>query len=449
MLKNISIIVIPVFIYLILSNFIVNQKDIILISTIATTIIFWATNLVPSFLSSLLFLFSCTIFSLSSKEIIFSGFSSSAFWLVFAGMLIASAIKNVNLTNRVSKYFANIKNISYLNLIVSIAIFSTIFSFIMPSSVGRVVLMVPISIAVANSFGFKENDKGYIGILLAFILTTSMSGFTILPANVPNMILSGLASQIYNYEILYSHYLVSNFIILGFLKNIIIVGLIYYFFNDKAKISSKNKTKVKLDKNEIIVLITIFIMILFWATDFIHKISPSIIAICGIIFLGLPFIGIIKTEDLNSLKFSSLLFVATVIGLGSVVANSDFIRTLLSNAIDFYEPSEYEIINYLKVSLFMSLTGIFTTQPTIPAIFTPLAQHISDVTGFNLNQIFMMQVAAYSNIFFSYQAPPLIVGLALAKIKQKYVLKILITTAIITTLFLYPLEYFWIKLLNI
>ncbi|RXJ86493.1 SLC13 family permease [Arcobacter sp. CECT 8985] len=449
MLKNISIIFIPIFIYTILSNFVIEQKDLILITTVATTIIFWATALVPSFFSSLLFLFSCSVFSLSSKELIFSGFASSAFWLVFSGMLIAAAIKNVNLTSRFSKYFSNLKNINYLNILITICIFSSIFSFVMPSSVGRVVLMVPIAIAVANSFGFKEHDKGYIGILLMFILSTSMSGFSILPANVPNMILSGLTSQIYHTEILYSHYLITNFLIFGIIKNIIIITLIYKFFNDTPKLIEQNKTKVRFSKNEIILLLTILIMICFWATDFIHKIQPNTIAICGVLFLALPFVGIIKTEDVNGIKFSSLLFVATIIGLGTVVAHNSYIKTLLTDIINLYTPSSYAVFDYIKVTLFMSLSGIFTTQPTIPAIFTPMAEQISNVTGFSLDQVFMMEVAAYSNIFFAHQAPPLIVGLALSKIKQKYVIKTLFATAIITVVFLYPLQYFWVEFLKL
>lgn len=199
-------------------------------------------------------------------------------------MLIGTAIKNVNLTHRFSKIFSNLENVTYLNIIISITIFSALASFVMPSSVGRVVMMVPLAIAVANSFGFKENDKGYIGILLAFIITTSMSGFAILPANIPNMILTGLTSQLYDYNILYSHYLITNFLVFTILKDIIIVILIYNFFNDTPKIINKNKTKLKFSKNELIVIFTILLMITFWATDFIHKISPSIIAICGILF---------------------------------------------------------------------------------------------------------------------------------------------------------------------
>ena len=210
-----------------LFNFIDDIKNLILITLLITTITFWATSLIPIYQTSLIFLFTSLIFSLSTKDIIFSGFASSAFWLVFAGMLIASAITNVRLSERFSSLFTKIKNPTYLKVLISINIFSLLFSFIMPSSLGRIVLLIPIAFVVAKSFGFKESDKGYLGIMLAFILSTLIPGFTILPANVPNMILSSLSFEIYGIDLLYSHYLIANFLVLGFIKNFIIIALLY------------------------------------------------------------------------------------------------------------------------------------------------------------------------------------------------------------------------------
>ncbi|RXK14516.1 sodium:sulfate symporter [Halarcobacter mediterraneus] len=448
MFKNIAFIVIPIFLYLSLFNFIEEQKDLLLISLILTTIIYWATNIVPLYFSSLIFLFTCLVFSLSTKEIIFSGFSSSAFWLVVAGMLIATAIKNVELNKRFTNFFAFIQNMTYLKILILISALSLGFSFIMPSSVVRIVLLVPFAISLAKALGFEEKDKGYIGILLSFILCSSIPAFTILPANVPNMILSGLTKEIYDYELLFSHYLLANFFILGFIKNIVIVSLIYLFFKDNIKDNKIEKENTTYSKNEKIVMITLSILLLLWLSDFIHKIPPSVIAIIGILFLAYPSINIIKAKDINTVNFSSLIFVAAIISLGSVVANNDYIKDSLLQLVNLYEPSKYEVFDYIKLTLLMSLSGIIITQPTIPAIYTPIAEHLSTISSFSLDEIFMMQVAAFSNVFFPFQAPPLAVGLALSGIKQKYMLKVVLLTALITIVFLYPLEAYWLKFIR-
>ncbi|MEZ4693864.1 MAG: anion permease, partial [Aliarcobacter sp.] len=381
----------------------------------------------------------------SSKDIIFSGFSSSAFWLVFAGMLIASAIKNVNLSERFSTLFSSIKNPNYLNILIFINIFSLLFSFVMPSSLGRTVLLIPIAMIVAKNFGFKEKDKGYTGIMLAFIFSTVIPAFTILPANVPNMILSGLTYEIYGFELLYSHYLVANFFVLGFIKNLILVALLYFMYNDTPKYTFYKSEKNLLSKDEKIVIYTTFTMILFWATDFIHGISASVIAIVGVLFLANPTINIIKTKDVNSINFASLLLVAAIISFGNIVATNDYIKEILTSIINLYKPTEYEVLNQILISSFMSFTGIFITQPSIPAIFTPMAEHISSISSFSLNEVIMMEVSAFSTLFLPYQSPPIIIGLALANIKQTQAIKFLLILAVITIIFLFPLQYYWMQ----
>lgn len=445
MIKNILFFFIPLVVFGTLFNFIYDTKNLILISLLITTVIFWASSIIPSYQTSLIFLFTCLIFSLSTKDIIFSGFSSSAFWLVLAGMLIASAIKNVHLSDRFSSLFTKIKNPSYLKILISINIFSLLFSFIMPSSLGRIVLLVPIAFVVAKSFGFKENDKGYIGIMLAFILSTLNPGFTILPANVPNMILGSLSSEIYGIELLYSHYLIANFLILGLLKNLIIIFLLYFMFKDEISFSSLKYEKKAFSKDEKIVMISIFIMLAFWTTDFMHGIPASIIAIVGVLFLANPAINIIKTKDINTINLASLILVAAIISFGNIVATNGFIKEKLIFVINLFEATDYEILNQMIITTLMSISGIFITQASIPAIYTPMAEQISLVSDFSLNEVIMMEVAAFSTIFLPFQAPPLIVGLALANIIQTRVIKFLLILALITIVFLFPLQYFWMQ----
>jgi di/tricarboxylate transporter len=449
MLRNIFFIAIPLFVYLGLSPFIDNTHNLLLVTLIISTILFWATSLIPDYQTSLIFLFGALVFSLSPKEIIFSGFSSSAFWLVFAGMLIAASIKNVNLSHRFSSFFGKLQNPSYLKILITISIFSFIFAFIMPSGVGRVVLLVPLGAIVAKNFGFKEGSKGYTGILFTFILSTSLPAFSILTANVPNIILSGLTNEIYGFELLYSHYLLANFLIFGLLKDIILVTLIYYFYNDTPKIQSDIKPKEPITKQEKIVIYTIGIMLLFWSTDFLHGINPSIIAIIGVLFLMNPSIGIIQTKDINSINFSSLIFLATIISLGSMVANNDFTKEILAWILNLFDFSHSKFLNYMELSSSMALSATLLTQPTVPAIFTPVAEHLSKISGFSLNEIFMIEVSGFSTVFLPYQMPPIIIGLTLAKIKQTKMIKVLVLSAILTILFLYPLEYLWMKFIKL
>lgn len=448
LIKNIFVFLIPLALYAILSNYIQDFKDLILVTLIITTVIFWATSIIPNYQTSLIFLFTCLAFSLSSKDIIFSGFTSAAFWLVFAGILVASAIQNVNLSERFSSFFTNIKHPSYLKILIAINIFTLLFSFIMPSSIGRVVMLIPIAIMVAKSFGFKESDKGYMGIVLTFILSTTMPSYTILPSNVPNMILAGLAHELYNVELYYSHYLLENFLILGFIKNFFIVGLIYFFYKDTPKILPQKYERTALTKDEKIVIFVLALMLILWSTDFIHHISTSVIAVAGVLILANPAINIIKTKDLNTLNFSSLLLNASIISLGTIVSNDSFIKEFLANTVKLFEPTSFQVLNYTVISSFMAFCAIFTSQASVPAVFTPLAGQIANLSNFSLSDVLMMQVSAFSIVVFPFQSPPIFIGLMLANIRQVKALKILLALNFVTIFLLFPLQYFWLEFIN-
>ncbi len=72
----------------------------------AATIGLWAFALLPEFLTALLFFAAATILRLAAPEVIFSGFSSSAFWLVLSGFVIGTAIRKVGLADRVAGLLA-------------------------------------------------------------------------------------------------------------------------------------------------------------------------------------------------------------------------------------------------------------------------------------------------------------------------------------------------------
>ena len=55
---------------------------------------------------------------------------------------------------------------------------------------------------------------------------------TILPANLPNVVLAGVADSLYGLKITYGAYLLMNFPVLGALKALVLVAVICFFFND-------------------------------------------------------------------------------------------------------------------------------------------------------------------------------------------------------------------------
>src|SRR6185436_9135094 len=78
--------------------------------------------------------------------------------------------------------------------------------------------------------------------------------------------------------------------------------------------------------------------IVFWATDFLHHISPSMIGL-GIGLLSvLPFMRILDIDDFRKLNFLQLFFVAAALSMGNVLSATKGLAVLTNTVLAWLEP---------------------------------------------------------------------------------------------------------------
>ncbi|MCG8427468.1 MAG: anion permease, partial [Chromatiales bacterium] len=143
----------------------------------------WATAVVPEYWPALAFFLVAVVFEIAPAEIVFSGFHSSTFWLLFSGIILGAAIRHTGLDQRAAGLLSRTLSTRYANMISGIVIFSVALAFVIPSSMGRIVLLVPIIVALADHMGYGVSSNGRIGMLTAAAFGTSLPAFAILPAN--------------------------------------------------------------------------------------------------------------------------------------------------------------------------------------------------------------------------------------------------------------------------
>jgi len=412
------------------------------------TICLWATGLIPEYITALCFFLCAMLFSLAPAGVVFAGFSSSAVWLIFGGLVLGVAISSTGLGKRTAGLVARHLHGSYLKIISGLVAAGVLFSFLMPSAMGRVVLLTPIAAAMAEHFGFSKGSKGRTGVILAVIMGSFIPAFSILPANVPNMVLAGMADSQYHISLLYGPYLLLHFPVMGAVKALLTTFVILWLCPDTPReepAESPDDCPQGLSSDEKILAVVLLVLLLLWATDFLHHISPAWIALAGAVFLLLPGISIVTAEAFNQkMNWASLIFVAGILGLGALINHSGLGHTLAGAIIRFLpvEPGS-RFINYMCVSLAAAVTGIITTLPGVPAVFTPFSDTLAKATGFSVDSILMMQVLGFSTVVFPYQAPPVVVGMQLSGESFSTALKFCLIMAAVTVLILFPVDFFW------
>jgi anion transporter len=415
------------------------------------TIGFWATGVIPEYLTALIFFSIAMLFTISPPNVIFVGFGSTVLWLVFGGLVLGVAIKRTGLGERIASRLARKFGKTYAGIITSVVTVGLALSFIMPSALGRVVLLLPIASALADRLGFAKESQGRRGIILGATFGSFFPAFGILPANVPNLVLAGASEMLYGFTPGYGEYFLLHFPVLGLLKIAMIVGLILLLYPDHLKApASDDAPQTPLTPGERGLALLLAVTIGFWITDFLHHISPAWIALSAGVICLLPMVGLVPGKAFKEeINYGSLFFLAGIIGLGTMLSHSGLGNQLAKALLKILplEPGA-SILNFVSLTFTAIVIGIATTAPGVPAVLAPMAGDMAKAAGLPVQTVLMTQVIGFSMVLFTYQAPPLVMAVQLGGLKSLSVTKFCLLLTLATIIFLLPVNFLWWRLLG-
>jgi di/tricarboxylate transporter len=416
----------------------------------AGAIALWATDLLPVYLTSLFFFAAVMIFRAAPAGVVFSGFQSAAFWLVLSGFVLGAAIRKVGLADRIASSLSPLLSRSWLTMISGVVAITFALAFVMPSIAGRITLLMPIILALADRTGLEDGSLGKIGLALAVGLGTYDLSSSILPANVPNLILMSTAERAYGVHFNYTSYLLLHAPVLGIIKGIVIALLLAWMFPASPKKLSVEKSERKISHAEWRLILVLLITLGLWMTDSLHGIPPAWVGLGAACVCLLPRVGFLSGEDFSlGVDMRPCIYLAGILGLADVVAWSGLGNTI-GNAIIPLLP----LGPHSTAKSFASMVGLaglldfVVTANGLPTIFTPLAKGLASHSGLPLITVLMSQVPAYSAPILPYQAVPIVVAVAIAKVPMRYAVIACAVVGIISYAILAPLDYLWFRVLG-
>lgn len=408
---------------------------------------FWATGILPEYLTSLIFILMSVLFSLAPVPLIFSGFSSEALWLVFGGLVLAAAVKRTGLGERIAGWLLDLFGTSYLKVISGIVSLTLLAGFFLPSTMGRVVLFVPIVSIMAERLGFGEEAPGRKGMVGAVVLGCFIPSCAILPSNVPNMVLAGASQSLYSITFGYTTYLKFHFPVTGAMKALAIVLLARFIFPDRLPTAPplKQRQRTPFSQQERLLALILSGTLLLWVTDFIHGISPAWVALGASLICMLPWTKLLSQEAFGrEMNLGPVFYLAGILGMGAVISKTGLGDVLGSEFIRLigFSPGQ-TLHNFFLLSILLTAIVMVVTAPGLPALMVPLSADIATATGIPLATVLMTQVVAFSTPLLPYPVPPLIVGLHLGGLKSIEVSKITLALSVLSLFIFIPLNYIW------
>ena len=175
---------------------------------------FFSHRSIPDYIAALAFFAVAVTVATVPPEIAFAGFNSGGTWLIFGGMILATALKSSGLANQTAARLLPARGTSYWIAISSIALVSLLLVVVVPSIVARVLLLVPIAVAFAERLGYRTDSRATMGIVLVATVTTYYGAAGVLTAALTNVAMVSLANTLYAVNINYTQYLVAAFPVL-------------------------------------------------------------------------------------------------------------------------------------------------------------------------------------------------------------------------------------------
>jgi anion transporter len=409
------------------------------------TVGMWATQGLPEHITGLLFLLLAVLTEVAPANVVFSGFTSGTLWLVLGGLFIAEAVRATGLGERFALALLGRFTHSYVLLVSATVVVATALCFVMPATLGRVLLLIPIVSALARRVGLAPGSSGYNGLVLAAIAATFQIGTTILPANAPNLTLAGAAEAVHGIHLEYAEYLWVQFPVLGLLKMPLIVAVTCWLFPARIARPVHERVGSQMSPEEARLSFILLTALALWATDALHGIRPGWIALAAGLAVMLPRIGVIPLAAFNdSIKYGPYFYIGAVLGLGAVVTQtgtSAALGAVVLPALALVPGEDFR--NFMLLGIAAALACMATTNPAQPGLVVPLGEQIAAATGWSLHTSLMTSALGFSNILLPYAVPPLVVGMQIAGIGFAAAARYTLFIAVPSIAVLLPLDYLW------
>ncbi|MCK0125685.1 DASS family sodium-coupled anion symporter [Gelidibacter sp. F2691] len=221
-----------------------------ILASTAWVAIWWITEAIPIAVTALL---PIVLFPLSGGLDLgttTASFGHKYIFLYIGGFIIAIAIEKWNLHKRIALNIINFIGSDIKKIILGFML-ATAFLSMWISNTATAVMMLPIGIAIITQLKDNPhtvaNETNVFGkaLMLAIAYSASIGGIATLIGTPPNLILVGVVSNIYDYEITFLQWFMFGLPISAVLLFICWKYLTAYAFNFKQKEFPGGKTEIK------------------------------------------------------------------------------------------------------------------------------------------------------------------------------------------------------------
>jgi sodium-dependent dicarboxylate transporter 2/3/5 len=398
--------------------------------------IWWVTEAIPIYFTGIIPLVLFPIFNIFDLKLIASSYAHPLVLLFLGGFIIASAMEACGLHKRIALNILSLSGTSPSKIIAGFMITTALISMWV-SNTASTIMMLPIALSVIAIFSKEINLRDEdlaIPLLLAIAYSASIGGASTLIGTPTNIMLAGILSDSYNYEISFIDWLLIALPIALFLLPVVWFFLTNISFKvskitsdalENTIINMKKETGKSSFTEKVVATVFILTAFLWILRKNINEIfnlnlNDTSIGLFGALLLFLVPTGK-KTracdwQIANKIPWGVLLLVGGGIAL-SKAFNVSGLATWIGSFSYYFSNYDLFILIIFAVGVIIFLTELNSNTATI-ATFSPIL--IIFAIGINQNPLFLVipaTIAASCAFMLPIATPPNAVIFGSGKIK--------------------------------
>jgi len=310
-----------------------------------------------------------------------SGFSSEAWILVTAALIMASVAREAGLGERIAYYILLAAGPKPGRILLGTLIMSYLSSIFIPAQAANAALMCTVALGILEVYKISRDHNFARAEMLMVAFGTGIAGIGIQTSGAPTI-------QTANYLAAAGHPISwLSWALYGLpfsiTAGLILFGLIYFSFpvrqfpGDTGLIRQKLLAMGRISPAEIKLALIMLATTAMWATEQkLHGIDGSTVAVFSVMVIFLPFVRITTWERLvKTINWGTLFLFGAAISLGQWILKSGAAAWVAQNSISLLNLEKMSLLplTAISVGLFSLMSLTFSARAAAVAALVPAA----------------------------------------------------------------------------
>lgn len=360
------------------------------------TVVWWACGVAQPAYVSAIYLSLLILTGTSDAETVFASWTKMQMWMVIGAYLIAAAVKESGLGERIAYWFA-IKFVrDWKSLVISIFALTFILSLIIPHPFPRAFMILAVMIAICDAAKMSKADKVKVGFL-TFAAAAPGSMFFLTGDATLNPLVASYAKDGVSF-IQWFFYMSVPMLIATLCT--LFLGLRLFkpereMTIDFDEVRERQEALGPVSTKEKRVVVWLVIAIALWLTESITGFNIGFVTLIVGAAMALPVIGEVLTPSTwNSVPINTLVFLTAAMGIGTVGSATGMNQWIANVVLPSSVPSNIFVLALLIAAITVIIHMFMGSVMAVLGICVPAFLAFTSGTSISPIAVSMMVFSA-------------------------------------------------------